>query len=343
MSPLTLEKNLRALQLLYPQTKGAPPQLKAARIEGVPVWIKGAADVYKLPLPDVTIFLMFPKSEMTFDQLTSVYQQLARKLGAHLLVVADPLPAKHRPLLVKFRIPFIYKDESVFAPDLGVKFSNLKSINAEPRIEQDKADGLSPFAVKLVAGFLTNQLPAKTSLKRLKEVLHKKDFKLSAGKLSTALSDLAKNELLMAHGSGPTRTYVMENGQKLMSALLRAKVAPFFRELRVNYIPKERDAYTLAGERALAQFTNLAEPKEMTIAMPASRYREIFQQKKALISNGDLGDQATVQIWKEDPRLFSVKGALNPVELFLSMRAHPDERVQIELDELLGSYGLSRK
>jgi len=347
MTEFMFERNLKALQTFYPQAEGAPHHLKIEEIKGLPLWVRGAIDVFELPLqvkPRVRLYLVLPRAEMDFEQLIRIYKQLLEKLHAHILIVADNLPPKHRPLLVKFRIPFIYKDEAIFAPELGLKISNLKALEVEPKLElQNKKEGLTPFAIKILAGLLTKQIPQEFNLKFLHENLEKKGLKVSLAKLSPTLSELAANGLLLIHGSGPRKAYTNSTVQILWQKILALKLAPYFREMQVNYIPKDRHAYVIAGESALAHYSNLNAPSNTTIAMSVGQFRAVFEQKKETIPYGDFGNPSSVQIWKEDPRVFSIDGVINPVELFLSMRDHSDERVQMGLDELLSPYGLARK
>lgn len=342
MEGTALKRNVKALQVLYPEQIRAKPH--PVELDGLPLWIKGAAHLFKITLPDGrNVHLLYPKATLPFEQLMRVHEALTKKLEDYILVIADKLPAKHRPLLVKFRIPFIYKDESIFAPELGIKFGKLKKLKAEPKLEVDeKKQALPPFGLKIIAGILTDQLPKEFTLKLLYSAFQRKKAKLSLSKLSETLNTLAANGVLIPHGSGPQKFY-SSNGNALWNSLLDIELAPLFREVQTNYIPKDRRAYAVAGESALSHYSNLAEPKQATIAMATNDFRHVYQQEKSTIAYGDFSSPSTVQVWKSDPRLFALDGAINPIELYFSLRANTDERVQMSLDEMLKRYGLKRK
>lgn len=339
MEATTLKRNVKALQILYPEPIRARPH--PVELKGLPLWVKGAAHLFKITLPDGrSVHLLYPKATLPFEQLMRVRESLAKKLEGHVLVIADKLPAKHRPLLVKFRIPFIYKDESIFAPDLGIKFGKLKKLKADPKLEVvSKNQTLAPFGLKIIAGILTDQLPKEFTLKTLFNTFQKKKAKLSLSKLSETLNGLAENHLLIPHGSGPQKSYSSDSAM-LWSNLLDGELSPLFREVQTNYIPKDRKAYAVAGESALSRYSNLAEPRQTTIAMAATDFRRVYQQEKNTIPYGDFGSPSTVQVWKSDPRLFAIDGAMNPIELYFSLRGNADERVQMSLDEMLRRYGI---
>jgi hypothetical protein len=344
MGTPALQLNLKGLQFLYPTAEADPRRVPEGDIPGIPTWIKRAVDLYELTFLDrqnAPIFLVLPKTEIAFQHLRRIYDQLNKRLNAHLLIVADHLPPKYRPLLARCRIPFIYKDEAIFAPDLGLRTSNLKTLQREPKSKIRK-DGLTPFALKVLAGVLTNQIPNEFTLTFFNNQLREKGFKIALGKLSATLNELAAADLLTTQPAGKTKNYAKKSASDYLKRLDHLKFGPFFREVETNYIPANRDTYAIAGETALAHYTNLAEPTQQTIAMSAKDYRAVFARENATVPYGDFGNPSIVQVWKEDPRLFALKGVINPLELFFSMKTHTDERVQMSLDELLASYGMKR-
>lgn len=346
MEPLDIERNLRALQGIYPgEIQDKPHPLPIERIKGLPIWMRENIHILEVPTQGVggAIYLIIPKPRVAFEHLMRIYQILQDKLGPLVLVIADRMPPKHRPLLVKFRIPFIYKNESVFVPNLGLKIGNLKKFEDHPKTElAPKKEELTPFALKILAGFLTNQIPQEFTHKNLLETLQDKT-KLSASKLSPALIELTERELLNAHGAGPTKTYTQENHQRIWEKLLSLPLAPLFREVEANYLPKPLGAYVVAGEAALASYSNLAHPNKNIIAVTTSEFRLSFQSvsKKSLAQESQI--TALVQIWKEDPALFAIKGVQNPIEVFFTLQKNPDERVQLSLDEMLEKLSLRRE
>lgn len=351
MKKANLDRNIQALQSIYPQSiEGNLHAFPIRALEGLPIWLKGAAEVFALTRLDAPkdpfLYLALPNPEVAFEQLMRVYRLLNEKLRAPVLIVADNLPAKHRPLLVKFKIAFIYKSESVFIPDLGIKFDQLKKFQKNNRISvENKKETLTPFALKLIAGLLMDQIPPEFNLKGLHENILAKGYEVSATKVSLALKELTENHLLEVRGAaaGPNRYFKKIAGEAVWEKVLAIPFTPFFREAQTNFVPQNRETFCLAGETALAQYSNLAAPAVPTIAMSVREYREAYEGKKAKVPFDDLYTPNNIQIWKEPPHLFSIRGVMNPIELFFAMRSHPDERVQISLDEMLQPYGLTRK
>ena len=342
----TLKTNIRAIQALYPIAEELPYLLNTENLKGFPLWMKKAITVYELPFlgaPSAPLYLVAPASEITFDQLSRIYKQLTQLLQRHVLVIADRLPSKYRPMLVRLRIPFIYKDEFIFAPELGVN-GKIKSLDYAPNMETTNA-ALSPFALKIVAGLLTKFIPFRFTLKALHEqITENKQFKLSPSKLSLILSDLARKNILISHGAGPTKFYSVESAKDIWERIQTTSIDPLFRIVKTNYAPQDIKKYCLAGGSALAHYSNLATPKEITIAMTANVFRTQYQNSfKKNNLQGDFENTVSLQTWKEDPFLFSIDGVINPIELYFSIRHNPDERIQMSLDEMLAKFQLERK
>jgi hypothetical protein len=349
----SLRSSVQSLQSLFPRHVAStafivPPQ----KLEGLPVWIKSTVKLFQLPMRGVHdepfLYLAIPEQGVAFEHLLRIYRQLTEKFKAPVLIVADTISPKHRPLLVKFNIAFIYKNESIYAPELGLKFDRLKRFQENPKIRVDeKSDALSPFALKLLAGLLTNQVPREFTLKMLHKKIQDAGFDISNTKLSIALNELVGHDLLLAGGAGPTRHFANAAAEKTWKKILMMPLSPFFREAETNYVPKNRENFCFAGETALANYSNLATGSKTVIAMSVKEFRQIYDGKHAVRSDeasfGGVYTASMIEIWKEPPHLFAIRGNMNPVEVFFSLRNHHDERVQLALDEMLLPYGLRKE
>ncbi len=343
---MNLEKNTKTLNSLYPIQK-QPQLLKTETLKNLPLWVKSAIEIYEVRLAQMeplTIYLLAPTATLTFDQIILVHKLLSVELNAPLLLIADNLPAKFRSLLVKFRIAFVFKDESIFAPELGVRFGKLKSLNAKPKIEtRSQSEALSAASLKIAAGVLTGFIEKDFTLKALHEKIAQQNVKMSLSKLSNSLNELVRKNILIAQGAGPQRRYGTMAPTEIWQKLKSVELAPFHRALETNHIPQEKEIYRLAGESALSEYSNLAAPKAITTAMTAQNFRQAYQSNSAPSSEGETENSYVVQVWKEDPALFAVDSALNPVEVYFSLRNHSDERVQMALGEMLAKYHLENE
>ncbi len=344
MDRINVDQNLRALQSLFPgQFEGHYELFNFNKIKDIPLWIKASVQlIVVIPTHGSSIYFLIPKPNLSFEQLQHIHGVLVDKIQNLVLVIADQMPAKHRPLLVKFRIPFIFKEESVFAPELGVKFGKIKRFNTETKLNIEKIkEQISPFALKIVAGLLTKKIPNEFKQKSLYEQISIYT-KISQSKLSSALKELVKCGILKVNGSGPHKTLVQTSAQNIFEIVFDKGLDQLYRTIESNFLPKSQNHYVKAGENALAQHSNLATSSQLEIAVIISEFRKTFEGRKNKGRTLNSDKPIIVQIWKEDPHLFSIKGTINPIEIFFSLQHHHDERVQLSLEEMLAYYELRK-
>ena len=288
----------------------------------------------------ITVTLIEPKVELTFDQLLNAVRQVTGLVATPTLLIADGLNPKYRPLLVRYEVPFIYKDESIFAPELALKFSRLRSYRDRSRIEGLVAgDELHPLSVKLLAAYLSRHIQGRTTLQSLHWNLGQAGATLSLAKLSQVVSELVRLEYARAIGSGPKKEFALAEPAQVWTMLLTARMAPSMRVVHDYYWPNNTEDFVLSGESALAEYSDLASPTAKTIATTPEGFRKMRVDHTPV---GDFGGPGIfIQIWKENPKVFSFNGILNPIELYFSMKNNLDERVQSSLEYMLSKYGFS--
>lgn len=332
-------KVIQALQTLFPAWQG-DLELKENDLSAFPFWLRSAASVHTLRLPggNERLTLIHPKTGLSFDQLMNVYRQVEQKTGAHTLLVADDINPKHRPLLVRSGIQFVYRDETIFAPNLALMFRKLR-----PYKQKDTTKGESlqhqvpPLALKLLSAYLTNQLPKTVSLQTLQRQLNQQKVKVSLAKLSLVMSELVHFGIVKTSGNGPKKLFVFLEPNEAWTTLGNARISPIMKPMQLPQFKTTGVEHVLAGESALAEYSDLASPKNPTIAVTTKTYRKLLER----VSTKELQRETYVQVWKEAPELFAIKGNLNPIELYISMRDHGDERIQLALKSMLKKYGLS--
>jgi hypothetical protein len=91
----------------------------------------------------------------------------------------------------------------------------------------------------------------------------------------------------------------------------------------------------VAGLSALAQYTMLAAPGNVVIAMSSKDWKEL--PRHAVEGHVDLDDPSAfeVEIWSYNPRLLAKDDVVDRFSLFLSLQDREDERVEQALEQLM--------
>lgn len=317
-------------------------QAKRLMLSGVPVHITQAFSGYQVGVGEpeqYELLLLTPKRELAFDQIMSALR-FVRNLreGMIPVLIADDVNPKFRPLLVREKVPFLYKDKTIFIPEIGLKGEIGKMMKMRTNQGLGLKDAqleLKPLALKIIAGYLTDQVPAAFSQGSLFDKVKNKAG-VSRTKFSEAIRDLVRFELLGSHGLGPKKEYHFFDKLQVWSAIGKIPVGKLFRVVQVEHLPKTNGDYTFAGETALSNFSNLADSKKKTIAVTSKIFKELKGSDQI---QGGLGG-VTIQVWKEDPKLFAIKNSLNPIEVYFSLKHEVDDRVQIALQEMLREYDI---
>lgn len=326
---------MEILSLLAPDSSNlnctAPLQLK-----GLAAWINNAIEVRAMRLGGKeNIYLIKPKKELTFRQLSIIVEQI-RSLGEGLpLLIADDLNPKFRALFVKKRMPFVYKNQSLFFPELGLKLLDYKMANDKESKVIDSE--LSAFQLKILAGYLTGFLPDEDyNLIDLMAKLASYNYRCSKNKLSLAVKDMLNLGYLKAEGLGPNRRVAFIEKEEIWADLVSANVSSFFKTYETTVDVDDENAI-LSHESALARYSNLAEPRKARFALSRTDYKKLN-----LRSNVRNEQETIVDVFREPPELFSIDNRLlNPVELFFQLRALGDERIQLSLEDMLHKYDLN--
>jgi hypothetical protein len=305
----------------------------------LPAWVKNVANLRAMHAPQGALLVFIePKEALPFEQIGSLVRLIRKEPGAIPVVVADHVNPRYRSLFARDHIAYIFSGGYV-VPELGLKvFGRIGQ--GEP-VARTLHEELSPLSLKVLGGYLTDQLDDPTlKVDTLTHELQRRGQEISASKVSRTLRELTELGYVEEQGRGPAKTFALKPKTELWYQLQRAPTARLFRSVVKPLAPVPRER-VWAADSALAELTNLAHANPRTFAIYA-RKDETFHRENKPLPDG-WGHEVVVQAWKEDPKLFAVEGCINPLEIYFSLRTHPDERVQIALQELMQRYGLKMR
>lgn len=330
-----VNSNLSLLESLIP---GGGLEVKPSQ-ESLPLWLRQVATYYLVYMRgEVVAGLIMPKADLDYDVLVKVQKQMEKRTERPFLLIADELNPKYRSLFVRNKIPFVYKNASIFAPALGFKLTSMgwtKHKEKEPRIIDSL---ITSFELKLLAGFLTEHISLQAfNLDDLQMLLSRNQYKCSKNKLSRATKELIGRGLLTTKGWGPKRKLQFISKNEIWEYLLYYNPKRTSKIVEGYYVIPNA-AYIYAGESALSQFSDLSLPVKPRYTLTNKQYQLVKRKGKTV---GDFSSpQFYYELRKEEPKLFSVKGSLNPIELYFELKDFRDERIQIALGQMLRKLNL---
>lgn len=240
-------------------------------------------------------------------------------------LVAEHLPPYLRRRLVEMRMPFVIPGRQLYWPALG----NAETTQRARRLPAAPVEQLAPAAQQLLIMMLLGQLEQPVSVSGAAKALGYTQMSMSR-----AVKEMESADLISSHVDGRLRTFTLLFSAKgIWDRALPKLRTPVIETVRVmrHELP---DAVTVvAGESALAERSNLAEPAEPVYAIASRVWTRQYQNVRT-IPTVDEGT-CRLELWRYAPEA-SAKGRFaDPLSVYLSLHDHTDERVQQALGAMM--------
>ena len=265
--------------------------------------------------------------KLTPAQVRKHWQTLQDKTGTDVIYIVENVSSYNRKRLVEQKVPFVVPGNQLYLPFLA--------IDLREQFKTSESSGrrtLSPAAQVVLLLAIYRQGIEGASAKQLAERLQ-----YSAMTMTRAVNELANFELADLEWNGREKC-------------LRFKLAPnelwqVARSYLKNPVKKTtwispynfEQPVLLAGESALAEYTDIAAPSMQTMALAASDWNVIKKQYHIQeMPHAEL-DFLEVQLWHYKPELLSADKCVDKLSLWLSLRHIEDIRVEMALTKMMES------
>lgn len=153
-------------------------------------------------------------------------------------------------------------------------------------------------------------------------------FQVSYATINRSLRWLSEKGLVSLEGKKTKEVRLVHHGKELWEKVVPFLVSPVEKIVFSDYLP---GGSLKCGINALSEYTLINEDNLDMYALS----RTDIQQSDIPI-NKEYGTFC-IEIWKYDPKLLSHAETVDKLSLYLSLKDNDDERVQIELDNLLNN------
>lgn len=282
----------------------------------LPLVITGSYNCYEAELMGVPIILLeVLHDDYTPKQLQKHQQMVTKLTHCHSVFAMDNVASYHISRMVDARVNFIIPDKLMYVPTLLI---NLREVKDVRKLEDEMIPGIAQCVIlyhlqrESLNGYTTRNLAIK--------------FKTSYASMNRALRWLDAKGLVEQKGEKEKILMLTDKGKDLWKKALPLMLSPIE---RIVYTDESLEDKPFAGESALEKFTMLATPE---IPCKAVSKAYAYEQKEILDKN--YGD-CLVEVWRYDPMLLAQNNIVDPLSLYLSLQTNDDERVQIELKNLI--------
>ena len=304
----------------YRQFTGKQLEIKQALPEltkQLPVMITVAYSIYVAEIMGMPVIFLEVKNpgNVTPLQLQKHQKLVMAKTAIPVVFVLERIASYNLSRLATARVNFIVPGKQIFVPTLMM---NMKEVKDGRVLEEEIMPGMAQCILLYhieqggLAGKSTSELAEQ--------------FHVSYPNISRALRWLEKKGLCRLNGTKTKSLAFEEDMKSLWEKALPLMPSPVE---RIVYTDVYLENSKLAGESAMEELTMLAGPQIPVIAISKA---EAKVQKNLLFRHEG---KYVVEIWRYDPHFLTTRTAVDPLSLYLSMKASDDERVRIESDKLV--------
>jgi biotin operon repressor len=242
--------------------------------------------------------------------------------------VRGTISAAHRRRLIVARVAFVVPGTQVYLPDLGIDLRESFPASPDPRVV------FRPATQAVLIWALLQQTDGLTGGRTLaRRLLY------SAMTLSRAMDEIRAAGLAVDASSGRERTIRWVGSRRDVWERAREHLADPVQSRHLVRTDGTVPAGPAAGLTALSMQTLIDGPSERVHAVGHEAW--IALQRGGTIEMVPHREPSVIEIevWSYDPMLTAVgghSGRVDPLSLYLSLRADPDERVQGALKEMMG-------
>ena len=284
----------------------------------LPIVITGNYTCYEAVLMDVPILLLAVQNDGYTPKLLQKHQQMVTRLtGLHTVFAMENVASYHISRMIEARINFIIPDKMIYIPSLLV---NLKEMKDGRKLEEEVMPGMAQCVILYhlqyegLNGYTTRQLAEK--------------FRTSYASMNRALRWLNLKGVVGLEGIKEKALVITDKGKELWEKVSPLMLSPVD---RVLYTDDELVEKPFSGESALEQYTMIAAPEKPCKAVS----KEWALEQKDMLNKYD--GNYLVEVWRYDPSILEKNHTIDPLSLYLSLRTSDDERIKIELKNLISS------
>ena len=270
------------------------------------------------------------KHQQSLSEVRTWLDKVTALAGQPAVFVTDALASYERRRLIEQKVPFIVPGNQLYLPDLGLdlrEYFRKRSPGAEA--------ALSPSAQAMLITALLHQ-PWQVEWQPSKVAAA---LGYTPMTLSRAVKELTAAGLATAYTVGRSRWLRMEHPPEQVWE--RAKPALRTPVKRTVWVVAKGSAANrpgrLAGLSALARYSMLTEPKWSVHALSAADWKAATDAGVRELPEPVAGAHEW-QLWSYSPALVPDAATVDPLSLTLSLQDNADDRVQLALGELKGTF-----
>lgn len=272
-------------------------------------------------------FLLVIKMESGKFNLSS-YQKQMVQLKKHcsypFVLCFETMTLYQRQALIENKISFVVPGSQLYLPFLGII---LKEVYKSVPNKTEKLTAMSQYILLYLIYDSQQQSYSQIELATTMDI--------SAMNVSRSIQELEILELVNRSKQGRISCISLCGNKKETYE----KAEPYLQNpvLKKVFVKSEKPylAFKVAGEEALSEISMMNPPRHKVRAIDKKKFSNIAKED-IVDPNWELDEEIIeLEVWKYNPDLFAVNNRVDIISLSLSLKDLEDERINIELMELM--------
>lgn len=289
----------------------------------LPFYIANEYEFWEAKLLDINI--MFAKKNtpehFTPEQYKKQLELLEKAFNNIVIFVLDDIEAYKRNRIIQKRVNFIIANKQVFAPQLMLDIK-------EYALKLNPKEFLQPVAQVLILFHLQKEPLNNCSYKDLVA-----ELKYPYLTVTRAVENIQALGLCRVEGSNIKKIHFELDFNELWEKALPYMRTPVVKKVFTDDEIKLGSIYK-ANMNALAHYTNINDEQQKYIAVYQNDFRKLHKEGVIKKYNNYKGKYC-IELWKYTPATLAKNGFVDPLSLYLDFKDNIDERIQIELKNIV--------
>lgn len=291
--------------------------LKKSMVEKLPYTIANSFRLYngRVLGQNVIFAIITDGNDIPPAQMQKTLTVIEKRCGCTVILCPMTIASYNLQRLTTQKVNFVMPRKQMFIPSLLIDLKKQKNIDA------DLAEVIPATAQCLLLYHLeVNALDGKGA-KELSEQLQ-----VSYASVNRALRWLKERELVTLKGVKTKTIRFVLAKQKLWEKALPLLISPIEKQM---FTDQQLDGAKKSGINALSEYTMINPEKRACYAIAKGDGKRLN-----IVTDKKFGTN-TIEVWRYNPRLLSDTGTVDKLSLYLSLKDNEEERIQIELENLI--------
>ena len=292
----------------------------------LPVYFQDSYEFQQAKLHNLPCLLMVAlgEQEQTPAVIRKHVENVRDRWEGEVIYVRGNITAYNRKRLVQHKVSFLVPEKQMYFPLLGIDFrEHFRRIRTE-------REQLSPSSQAVVIYALLDNKQHKYAPKELADRLG-----YSSMALTRAFDELEFAGIGTCSRHGRKRFIEFPIDKRHMWETARSFLRdPVKKRIYVNRVSSQIQN-VFAGLTALSRFSMISASDRVTYAVSGKTWKAI-KGEDGLEQLPSIETSAIeLEVWHYDPVMFATDGSVDTLSLYLSLKDHKDERIQMALEEML--------